>query len=120
MKSAAAAVEFEKWEARFEGWRCGLLHGRLSPEEKDAVMTSFRNGETQVLVSTTVIEVGVDVPNANLMLIFNAEGSEGMKTLKEIKKGEQISYNDIPHLSQRLADDVRHGPRGVLWRCLDL
>lgn len=95
VKSAAAAVEFEKWEARFEGWRCGLLHGRLSPEEKDAVMTSFRNGETQVLVSTTVIEVGVDVPNANLMLIFNAERF-GLAQLHQLRgrigRGEHKSY----------------------------
>ena len=51
----------------------GLLHGRMRPEEKEAVMSRFRAGEIQVLVSTTVIEVGVDVPNATLMIVEHAE-----------------------------------------------
>ena len=51
----------------------GLLHGRLKPEEKEAVMKKFSEGETQVLVSTTVVEVGVDVPNASIMVIEGAE-----------------------------------------------
>jgi ATP-dependent DNA helicase RecG len=53
--------------------KLGLLHGRLSSEEKDAVMESFRKNETQILVATTVIEVGVDVPNATAMVIEHAE-----------------------------------------------
>jgi ATP-dependent DNA helicase RecG len=57
----------------FQGVPCALLHGRMSHEEKEATMLSFERGETIVLVSTTVIEVGIDVPNANLMLIENAE-----------------------------------------------
>jgi ATP-dependent DNA helicase RecG len=55
------------------GLRVGLLHGRLPAAEKTAVMESFVNGSTQVLVCTTVIEVGVDVPNASLMVIESAE-----------------------------------------------
>lgn len=55
------------------GLRIGLLHGRLEAEEKDAVMRRFQKGEVDVLVSTTVIEVGVDVPNASLMVIEHAE-----------------------------------------------
>ena len=51
----------------------GILHGRMKPAEKDAVMEAFRNGETTVLVSTTVVEVGVDVPNATVMVVENAE-----------------------------------------------
>src|SRR2546426_7327050 len=51
----------------------GLLHGRLGFEEKDAIMRRFKAGEIHVLVSTTVIEVGIDVPNATLMLIEHAE-----------------------------------------------
>lgn len=73
LKSLAATVEYEKWEKRFKGFRCGLLHGRLSGEEKEQVMSEFRSGKIQVLISTTVIEVGVDVPNATMMLVFNAE-----------------------------------------------
>ena len=53
--------------------RLGLIHGRMNGNEKDEVMKKFQNGEIDVLVSTTVIEVGVNVPNANLMVIENAE-----------------------------------------------
>jgi len=53
--------------------RIGLLHGRLPPDEKDAVMERFRAGEFDLLVSTTVIEVGVDIPNASMMIVENAE-----------------------------------------------
>jgi len=55
------------------GLRLGLMHGRLVAEQKDAVMAAFRNGEIQVLVCTTVIEVGVDVPNATVMLVMDAD-----------------------------------------------
>ncbi|WNG89448.1 ATP-dependent DNA helicase RecG [Mycobacterium sp. ITM-2016-00317] len=55
------------------GLRLGLMHGRLSGEEKDAVMTAFRRGEIDVLVCTTVIEVGVDVPNATVMVVMDAD-----------------------------------------------
>jgi ATP-dependent DNA helicase RecG len=51
----------------------GLVHGRMKPAEKDKIMTAFREGRLDVLVATTVIEVGVDVPNASLMIIENAE-----------------------------------------------
>jgi len=54
-------------------FRLGLVHGRMAPEEKDAIMDAFRAGEIDLLVSTTVIEVGVDVPNASLILIEHAE-----------------------------------------------
>lgn len=60
-------------EVVFPGYRIGLLHGRLSADEKDDVMTRFKAAEIQILVSTTVIEVGVDVPNANTMVIEQAE-----------------------------------------------
>jgi len=57
----------------FPDFTVGLLHGRMKPDEKDAVMDRFRRGEVQVLVSTLVIEVGVDVPNATVMMIEHAE-----------------------------------------------
>ncbi len=69
----AAATEFHKWEKLLAALRCGLLHGRLTPEEKETVMEEFRAGRIDVLISTTVIEVGIDVPNATVMLIENAE-----------------------------------------------
>jgi ATP-dependent DNA helicase RecG len=55
------------------GLRLGVLHGRLPPDEKDRVMTAFKQGELDVLVSTTVIEVGVDVPNSTMMVIMDAD-----------------------------------------------
>jgi len=55
------------------GLRVGVMHGRLHPDEKDRVMTAFAAGQLDVLVSTTVIEVGVDVPNATTMVIMDAE-----------------------------------------------
>jgi ATP-dependent DNA helicase RecG len=57
----------------FPEFRVGLLHGRLSSEEKERTMRAFQSGEIQILVGTTVIEVGVDVPNASVMLIEQAE-----------------------------------------------
>ncbi len=57
----------------FKGFRLGLLHGKMKATEKKEVMESFASGETQLLVSTTVIEVGIDVPNAVIMVIENAE-----------------------------------------------
>ncbi len=56
-----------------EAFRLGLVHGRMTPAEKEAAMTAFRHGQTQVLVATSVVEVGVDVPNATLMTIEGAE-----------------------------------------------
>jgi RecG-like helicase/REP element-mobilizing transposase RayT len=69
----AAAAEYELWRERLRPFRCELLHGRIPALEKQAIMERFRRGETSVLISTTVIEVGVDVPNATLMLVENAE-----------------------------------------------
>lgn len=57
----------------FGGYRVGLLHGKMKPVQKDRVMRAFKNGEIQLLVCTTVIEVGIDVPNAAIMVIENAE-----------------------------------------------
>ena len=70
----AAIDEYKRLSKEvFPKLKLGLLHGRLSSEEKDAVMESFRKNETHILVSTTVIEVGVDVPNATVMVIEHAE-----------------------------------------------
>jgi ATP-dependent DNA helicase RecG len=72
-ESQAAVEEHERLQRDvFPKLNLGLLHGRLRPEEKDAVMTRFRDGEYQVLVSTSVVEVGVDIPNATVMLIEGA------------------------------------------------
>src|SRR5207244_177717 len=91
----AAAAEYELWRERFHPFRCELLHGRIAPAEKQQIMERFRRGETNALISTTVLEVGVDVPNANVMLIENAErfGLAQMHQLRgRIGRGEHKSY----------------------------
>lgn len=68
-----AVDEMQKLQEQFPDIKVGLMYGKMKPAEKDEIMNQFRQGEIQVLVSTTVIEVGVDVPNANLMIIEHAE-----------------------------------------------
>jgi ATP-dependent DNA helicase RecG len=69
----AATTMADALAARWPALAVGLVHGRLKPDERDAVMRRFRAGEIHVLVATTVIEVGIDVPNATLMLIEHPE-----------------------------------------------
>jgi ATP-dependent DNA helicase RecG len=73
VEAQAAQSTFEQLTAALPELRLGLLHGRMKPAEKQAVMAQFKAGGLQLLVATTVIEVGVDVPNASLMIIENAE-----------------------------------------------
>jgi ATP-dependent DNA helicase RecG len=73
LQAKAAASEFERWQERLRPFVSELLHGRIPAADKQAIMRRFRMGETHALVSTTVIEVGVDVTNATVMLIENAE-----------------------------------------------
>lgn len=68
-----AVTQYESLKQQFPDIRFDLLHGKMKPDEKERIMNDFRSGQTQVLVSTTVIEVGVDVPNANLMIIEHSE-----------------------------------------------
>jgi RecG-like helicase/REP element-mobilizing transposase RayT len=91
----AAAAEYEQWQERLRPFRCELLHGRIASPEKQEIMERFRRGETQVLVGTTVIEVGVDVPNATVMLVENAERF-GLAQLHQLRgrigRGAHKSY----------------------------
>ena len=79
-----AVDTFAHLEATFPEFRVGLVHGRLAPAEKAAVMQAFTSGAIQLLVATTVIEVGVDVPNATLMVIENAERM-GLSQLHQLR-----------------------------------
>ncbi len=73
LAAKAVTVEFERWSELMKPFRCELLHGRLSGEEKEAAMRRFRENQSQVLVATSVIEVGIDVPNATVLIVENAE-----------------------------------------------
>ena len=81
---AAAEERFKALRAQLGEGRVGLVHGQMPPEEKDAAMAAFQRGETSVLVATTVIEVGVDVPNATIMVIERAE-SFGLSQLHQLR-----------------------------------
>jgi len=96
LEAKAAIAEYQKLqEMTFKGCRLGLLHGRQSAAEKDAALRAFRDGETQILVSTTVVEVGVDVPNATVIMIENAERF-GLAQLHQLRgrvgRGRHQSY----------------------------
>ena len=95
LDAKAAAAEYELWRERLHPFRCDLLHGRIPPSEKQEIMKRFRSGETNALISTTVLEVGVDVPNASVMLIENAERF-GLAQLHQLRgrigRGEHKSY----------------------------
>jgi ATP-dependent DNA helicase RecG len=95
LEAKAATAEHRRWSELLAPMRCELIHGRLAPEEKDTVMQRFRSGEAKALVATTVIEVGIDVPNANLMLIENADRF-GLAQLHQLRgrigRGEHKSY----------------------------
>lgn len=92
---SAAVSELDRWSSEFPEVSVGLLHGRLSAEEKAEVMAAFHENRTQVLVATTVVEVGVDVPNATLMLINDAD-SFGLSQLHQLRgrigRGAHKSY----------------------------
>jgi ATP-dependent DNA helicase RecG len=95
LTAKAASTEFAKWEKLLAPFQCGLLHGRLNVEDRERVMEHFRAGKTNILVATTVIEVGVDVPNATVMLIENAERF-GLAQLHQLRgrigRGQHQSY----------------------------
>ncbi|KAK1281178.1 DEAD-box ATP-dependent RNA helicase 2 [Acorus gramineus] len=69
----AVTADFDSISGKFKGYQCGLLHGRMKSEEKDEQLRNFRSGETRILLSTQVIEIGVDVPTASMMVVMNAE-----------------------------------------------
>ena len=96
----AATAYITQLQQALPGLRVGLMHGRLKPTEKEAVMSAFAAGETDVLVSTTVIEVGVDVPRATLMIVENADFF-GLSQLHQLRgrvgRGQRQSYCFLMH-----------------------
>lgn len=95
LKAESATEAYVKWCKRLSNYRVGLIHGKLKPEEKEEVMNRFREGLIDALVSTTVIEVGVDVPNASVMILHHAERF-GLAQLHQLRgrigRGEHKSY----------------------------
>jgi ATP-dependent DNA helicase RecG len=96
IEARSAEEEFERLQAdELSGLRLGVLHGRVPSKEKEATMRAFRDGELDVLVATTVIEVGVDVPNATVMVIEDADRF-GIAQLHQLRgrvgRGAAVSY----------------------------
>lgn len=95
LEAQAAQVTFDELSATLPDLRVGMVHGRMKPAEKQAVMAQFKAGELDLLVATTVIEVGVDVPNASLMIIENPERL-GLAQLHQLRgrvgRGSAVSH----------------------------
>ena len=115
--SSAEQVFHEVRQGILKNHRVGLLHGQLGGEQKQEIMRMFRTNELQALVSTTVIEVGVDVPNASLLVVFDAERF-GLAQLHQLRgrvgRGAHQGYcflfpsADTPEARARLEVLVRH------------
>jgi ATP-dependent DNA helicase RecG len=115
IEAKAAVAEHERLQTEvFREFKLGLLHGRLKPEEKDEVMARFRAGEDHILVSTSVVEVGVDVPNATVMLVEGANRF-GLAQLHQFRgrvgRGPYPSYclliSDAPVASPQTDERLR-------------
>ena len=112
----AAQQEYERLSREvFPGLPIGLMHGRLGADEKEAVMQRFKEGQTKILVSTTVIEVGVDVPNASVMLIEQAERF-GLAQLHQLRgrvgRGAAQSYCML--VTEKMNDTARERIRTLV------
>ena len=100
---------YEFWKEIFPNFKISMVHGKMKPAEKDAHMQKFVSGETQIMVATTVIEVGVNVPNASVMIIESAERF-GLSQLHQLRgrvgRGAEQSYC-ILLTGVRLSSDTR-------------
>ncbi|MGB9724543.1 MAG: ATP-dependent DNA helicase RecG [Chloroflexia bacterium] len=109
IEAAAAVEEFRRLQEEvFPDLKLDLLHGRMSGAEKERIMRRFRDGETQVLVSTPVVEVGIDVPNATVMMVEGAERF-GLAQLHQFRgrvgRGEHASYCILLATSDELGSE---------------
>jgi len=108
LDAQAAEATYQEMKERFPELNIGLVHGKMKADEKQAVMQAFKNNELQLLIATTVIEVGVDVPNASIMVIENASfcvllykpplsqnGQERLSILRESNDGFVIAEKDL-------------------------
>lgn len=114
-KTKSVTRNMEEWQERLPGIDIGLLHGKMLPEEKDIVMRDFQMNKTSVLIATTVIEVGVDVPNATIMIINNPE-SFGLSQLHQLRgrigRGAHRSYCIL--LTEISAEDEQWEKLGII------
>lgn len=101
---------FSDMQQRFPGRRVAMIHGRMKAEEKETTMARFKAGEIDILVATTVIEVGIDVPNASMMVIVDADRF-GLSQLHQLRgrigRGERKSWCVLIHDDQAAAEAVQ-------------
>jgi len=102
-------IGFDSIQRRFPNRRVAMMHGRMSAAEKEETMDRFKRGAIDILVSTTVIEVGIDVPNASIMMIIDADRF-GLSQLHQLRgrvgRGERKSYCILVHDEEASADSV--------------
>ncbi len=107
LELASAVESYEKTKAAFPGYKIGLIHGRLRPEERRKMMERFRLGELDILVATPVIEVGVDIPNATVMVIEHPERF-GLAQLHQLRgrigRGERPSWCILMAQDEEMAE----------------
>ena len=106
-------------DGEFKNYSVGLLHGKMKPKEKEAVMRRFADGEIQLLIATTVIEVGIDVPNAVIMVIENAERF-GLSQLHQLRGriGRGKYKSDCILISDNKSEDTKNRLK-VIKECRD-
>jgi ATP-dependent DNA helicase RecG len=121
IQAKAAVAEFQRLSSDiFPDLRLGLLHGRLASSEKDRIMTAFKNHEMDILVSTSVVEVGIDVPNATVMMVEGADRF-GLSQLHQFRgrvgRGRAPSYcmlmaDSITDIARQRLDIIEHNHDG--------